>query len=145
MSVNNFTTGIDVSVQINTSYGPLLIPATAILDFKADPETTKLRSKGIDGLTRHAVIPDSWKGSVMIDRLDQTVDNCWGRLEEDYYANRRVGNATIIQRIREQDGTVSTWRFEDVCLTLDNAGDYAADKKVEQSISFQAARRVRVS
>ncbi|MDY3551405.1 hypothetical protein R5W24_000481 [Gemmata sp. JC717] len=145
MSVNNFTTGIDVSVQINTSYGPLLIPATAILDFKADPETTKLRSKGIDGLTRHAVIPDSWKGSIMIDRLDQAVDNWWGRLEEDYYANRRVGNATIIQRIREQDGTVSTWRFEDVCLTLDSAGDYAADKKVEQSISFQAARRVRVS
>ena len=71
MTVNNFTTGRDVSVQINTGYGPLLIPATAILNFKANPEVTKLKSKGIDGVSRHGVIPDSWKGSFNLDRLDQ--------------------------------------------------------------------------
>ena len=142
---NNFTTGRNISVQINTAYGPLLIPASAILNFKANPETTKLRSKGIDGITRNGVIPDSWKGSISIDRLDQTVDNWWAQFEADYYANRRSGTATIIERLQEQDGTVSTWRYEDVALTLDDAGDYAADKKVEQMLSFEASRKVRVS
>ena len=145
MTVNNFTTGRDVSVQINTPAGPLLIPATAILSFKASPETTKLRSKGLDGITRHGVIPDSWKGSITIDRLDQAVDNWWAQFEADYFANRRTGVATIIERIQEQDGTVSTWRYEGVCLTLDDAGEYAADKKVGQMLSFEAARRIRVS
>jgi hypothetical protein len=145
MTVNNFTTGRDVSVQINTANGPLLIPASAILSFKANPEVTKLRSKGLDGITRNAVIPDSWQGSITIDRLDQTVDNWWAQVEADYFANRATAPATIIERIQEQDGTVSTWRYEGVCLTLDEAGDYAADKKVEQTLSFEAARRVRVS
>lgn len=145
MTVNTFTTGRDVSVQINTPAGPLVIPATAILNFKASPETTKLRSKGLDGKTRHGVIHDSWKGSITIDRLDQTVDNWWAQLEADYFAGRRTGTATIIERIQEQDGSVSTFRYEDVCLTLDDAGEYAADKKVEQMLSFEAARRIRVS
>src|SRR4051812_39444936 len=145
MTVNQFTTGKDISVQLNTSYGPLLIRATAILGFKRSPETTKLRSKGLDGVVRNAVIPDSWKGSITIDRLDQTVDNWWAQVEADYFANRGSAPGTIIERIREQDGTVTTWRFEGVCLTLDDAGDYAADKKVEQMLSFAASRRVKVS
>jgi hypothetical protein len=145
MTVNNFTTGRDISVHINTPAGPLLIPASAVLDFKRNPETTKLKSKGLDGKSRNGVIPDAWKGSITIDRLNQAVDNWWAQLEEDYYANRPTGTATIIERIQEQDGTVSTWRFEEVCLALDDAGSYAADKKVEQVLSFEAARRVRVS
>ncbi len=145
MTVNNFTTGRDVSVQINTSYGPLNIPASAILSFKANAEVTKIKSKGLDGTTRHAVIPDSWKGSFTLDRLDHAVDDFWGRFEADYYANRSTGTGTIIERIQEQDGSISTWRFDGVVLSLDDAGDYSADKKVEQTISFEAAHRVRVS
>lgn len=145
MTVDNFTTGRDISVQINTPAGPLVIPSKAILDFKRNPEVTKLKSKGLDGVTRHGVIPDSWKGSITIDRFSQAVDNWWAKVESDYFDNVPTGSATILERIREQDGTVSTWRFEGVCLTLDDAGDYAADKKVEQMLSFEASRRIRVS
>jgi hypothetical protein len=145
MTVNNFTTGRDISVQINTANGPLVVPAKAILSFKRNPDATKISSKGIDGVMRSAVIPNAWKGTITIDRLDQTVDSWWAQVEADYFDNRATAPATIIERIQEQDGTVSTWRFEGVCLTLDDAGDYAADKKVEQVLSFEAARRVRVS
>src|SRR5262245_15075504 len=127
MTVNQFTTGRDVSVQINTSYGPLLIPTSAILNFKANPEVTKLKSKGLDGLSRHAVIPDSWKGSFSLDRLNHALDDFWGQLEADYYAGNSIGVGTIIEKIQEQDGTISTWRYQDVVLTLEEAGDYAAD------------------
>lgn len=145
MTVNQFTTGRDVSVQINTSYGPLTIPNTAILSFKADPEVTKLKSKGIDGVSRHGVIPDCWKGSITIDRLDHTLDDFWARFEADYYANNATGVGTIVETIAEQDGSITTWRYQDVVLTLENAGEYAADKKVEQTFSFEASKRVKVS
>jgi hypothetical protein len=145
MTVNNFTTGKDVTIQINTSYGPLNVPPSAILNFQADPDVTKLKSKGIDGTSRHGVIPDSWKGSITIDRLDHSLDDFWGRFEADYYANVASGVGTIIERILEQDGTVSTWRYDGVVITLEKAGDWAADKKVEQTFSFEAAHRIKVT
>ena len=145
MTINNFTTGRDVSIQINTSYGPLNIPSTAILNFHADPEVTKLKSKGIDGTSRHATIPDCWKGSVQIDRLDHSLDDFWGRFEADYFANNATGVGTIIERIQEQDGTISTWRYDGVVITLEKAGDYAADKKVEQTFTFEASHRIKVT
>jgi hypothetical protein len=145
MTVNNFTTGRDVSVQLNTSYGPLTIPPTAILSFEADPEVTKLKSKGIDGTSRHAVIPDCWKGTILIDRLDHSVDDFWGRFEADYFANNSTGTGTIIERIQEQDGSISVWRYDGVVITLEKAGSYAADKKVEQTLSFEAAHRIKVT
>jgi hypothetical protein len=145
MTVNNFTTGRDVSVQINTSYGPLIIPSTAVLSFNADPEVTKLKSKGIDGTPRHAVIPDGWKGSITLDRLDHALDDFWGRFEADYFANVATGVGTIIERIQEQDGTISTWRYDGVVITLEKAGDWAADKKVEQTFTFEAAHKIKVT
>jgi hypothetical protein len=145
MPINQFTTGRDVSVQINTPNGALIIPSAAILSFKANPETTKIRSKGLDGVTRHGVIPDSWKGSFTIDRLSRAIDDWWEQYERDYYDNRNTGIATILERVQEQDGSVSTWRYEGVALALDDAGEYAADKKVEQALSFEASRKVKVS
>ena len=128
-----------MSVQINTSYGPLNIPATAILNFKANPEVTKLKSKGLDGNTRHAVIPDSWKGSISPSTASTTSSTTSGD------ASRRITSptappepATIIERIQEQDGTRSALGdYEGVVLTLDDAGDYAADKKVEQTFTLR--------
>jgi hypothetical protein len=144
MTVNQFTTGRDITVQINTSYGPLVIPNAAILNFQADPEVTKLKSKGIDGTSRHAVIPDSWKGSFMLDRLSHALDDFWAQFESDYYAGNSTGVGTITQTIAEQDGTISTYRYDGVVLTLEKAGDFAADKKVDQTLTFEAAHRVKV-
>lgn len=146
MTVNQFTTGRDVSVTINVGSGfSLNIQPTAILSFNADPEVTKLKSKGIDGTSRHAVIPDCWKGTIVVDRLDHSIDDYWAAFEAAYFANNATTSGIITETVQEQDGSITTWRYDGVVLTLEKAGDYAADKKVEQTLTFEAAHKIKVA
>ena len=143
MPINNFSVGKDVSLTVVTSYGTMKL--SGLTDFSADPMTTDLKSKALDGTPRFGFIPDGWKGSFKFDRLDATVDNLWAQMEADYYAGKNLQAGTISEIITEADGSVSQWRYDGVILRLEKAGDWGGDKKVEQSISFEAAHKVKVS
>lgn len=142
MPVNQFSVGRDVSLTVVTSYGPLKF--AGLTDFMADPMTTDLKSKAIDGTPRFGFIPDGWKGSFKLDRIDPTVDSWWAQVEADYYAGKNIPTATIAEIITEADGSVSEYRYTGVVLRLEKAGDWGGDKKVEQSVVFEAAKRVKV-
>ena len=143
MPSNSFTVGRDISLTIVTPSGVLTIPG--LTEFSADPETTKLKSKAIDGTTRHAVIPDGWKGSFKVDRIDPTLDNYWAQFEASYFSGVNITAATITEVLQEADGSITEWRYEGVVLDLDKAGDYGGDKLVSQSLSFMASRKIKVS
>src|SRR6185312_11460079 len=108
MPTYNFSVGRDVSVTVVTSYGTLTF--NGLTDFSADPMTTDLKSKGIDGTPRFGFIPDGWKGSFKLDRLDPTVDNYWAQVESDYYAGKNIQAGTISEIITEADGSVTQWQ-----------------------------------
>lgn len=143
MPFNNFSVGKDVSLTVITSLGPLSF--IGLTDFTADPMTTDLKSKSIDGTPRFGFIPDGWKGSFKLDRLDPTVDNYWAQVEADYYAGKNIQAGTINEIITEADGSVTQWRYDGVVLRLEKAGEWGGDKKVEQSISFEAAHKLKVA
>jgi hypothetical protein len=143
MTINQFSTGKDVTLTLTTSYGTLTIPG--LLEFTADPEVTKLKSKGIDGNSRHGVIPDGWKGSFKLDRLNYAVDNLWAQFEADYYAGKSQTTGTILEIIQESDGTITQWQYDGVVITLEKAGDYKGDTKVEQTITFEAAHKTKLA
>jgi hypothetical protein len=143
MPINNFSVGKDVSLTVVTSYGTLRF--AGLTDFMCDPMTTDLKSKALDGTPRFGFIPDGYKGSFKLDRLDPTVDNYWAQVETDYYAGKNIQPGTISEIITEADGSLTEWRYTGVILRLEKAGDWGGDKKVEQTISFEAARKVKVS
>lgn len=143
MPINGFSVGKDVSLTVVTSYGTLTF--AGLTNFMADPMTTDLKSKAIDGTPRFGFIPDGWKGSFTLDRLDPSVDNYWAQVEADYYAGKNIPAGTINEIITEADGSVTQWRYTGVILRLEKAGDWGGDKKVEQSVSFEAAKKVKVS
>ena len=142
MPVNNFTTGRDVQLVIQLATGPLTLTIT---DFSAKPKTTTLESKPLSGIKQHAYIPDGWDLSFKIDRMDTSADDFWANFEAQYYAGVNQVAGTIYETIAESNGSVSQWRFTNVVVKLDSAGDYSGDKKVEQSFSGMATLRVRVS
>lgn len=142
MPVNQFSVGRDVSLTVVTSYGPLKF--AGLTDFMADPMTTDLKSKAIDGTPRFGFIPDGWKGSFKLDRIDPSVDNWWAQVEADYFSGKNVPPATISEIITEADGSISEFRYTGVVLRLEKAGDWGGDKKVEQTVVFEAAKRVKV-
>jgi hypothetical protein len=143
MPVNSFSVGKDVSLTIVTSQGTTVF--NGLTAFTADPMTTDLKSKAIDGTPRFGFIPDGWKGSFAIDRLDPSVDNYWAKVESDYYAGVDIQPGTISEIITEADGSITEWKYTGVILRLEKAGDWGGDKKVEQTITFEAAFKRKVA
>jgi hypothetical protein len=143
MPANNFSVGRDVSLVLVTSYGTLTL--NGLTEFTADPATTDIRSKKIDGTPIFGFIPDGWKGSFKADRIDPTIDNYWAQVEADYYAGKNLAGGTITEIIQESDGTTTEWRYDGVIIRLEKGGDWGGDKRVEQSITFEAAHKIKVS
>lgn len=142
MPMNNFSVGKDVTLTVVTSYGTLKF--AGLTDFTADPMTTDLKSKKLDGTPIFGFIPDGWKGSFKLDRVDPTVDNYWAQVEADYFAGKNVQAGTISEIITEADGSITQWRYDGVILRLDKGGDWGGDRKVEQTITFEAAHKIKV-
>jgi hypothetical protein len=142
MPTNNFSTGKDVTIVIQTANGPLQLELT---DFDYKPKTSTLESKNLRGKKLHAYIPDGYDLSFKVDRMNSVVDDFWAAFEAIYYAGVNQLAGTIYQTIREANGSISQWQFNGVVIKVDNLGAWAGDKKVEQSLSGMATERVKVA
>src|SRR5271163_3909762 len=142
MPVNNFTVGKDVSLVVQTPTGALTV---ALTDFSADPVYADLKSKPLSGVPIFGYIPDGWKLSFKLDRQDSTVDSYFAALEAAYYNGTNRLSGPVYKTITETNGSLTQWRYTGVVLKLDKPGDFSGDKKVEQSFSGMASRKVQVS
>ena len=143
MPANDFSIGKDIGFTVVGPYGGLVF--NGVTDYSAKKDDSVLKHKGIDGLTRHAVLPDAWEVSIKLERQDPTVDRFFARLEADHFAGANIKGGTIVETIKEVDGTVSQYRYENVVLKMDGAGDYKGDSFVPVSLTAYASRRVFVA
>ena len=135
--------GKDYAIDIVQSGGQVLRLGN-VTDFDAKPNTKDLKSEGIDGIVRHAIIPGGWTVTLSIDRQDRGVDDFFAQFEADYYAGKTLRNMTITESINEADGTISQWRYVGVALKLDDNGKRKADEYVKMKMSGHCAKRLRV-
>lgn len=142
MPINNFSVGRDVSVTIVTASGPLSF--NLVTDFKSKQDETKTRIKGMDGKTRWVRFFDGWTGSFAIERRDSTPDDYFAQLEANYYAGINEQACSITEIISEPNGALTQYRYFGVLLSFDDAGSWAGDATVKQSISFVCERRIKV-
>jgi hypothetical protein len=135
--------GRDVSLTIVTGSGPLNL--NLITAFRSKPDMAEVKVKGLDGLTRHARFYDGWSGGFDVERQDSTVDDYFAQLEANYYQGISEQPATITETITEPNGAVTQYRYMQVLLKLDNAGEWKGDSTVKQQISFVAAQRRKIA
>ena len=143
MPVNGASAGRDVTLTIITPNGPLTIGL--LNNFRCKQESTEENATAIDGVTRHRRFFKGWTGSFEADRVDSTLDDYFALLERGYYAGVSEPPNSITQTIQEPNGAISQYRFFGVQLKYDNAGDWAGDKIVKQSLSFVASRREKIA
>jgi len=143
MPLNGFSVGRDITLSINTDQGVKRF--SLITGFSSKPQSTDQRLKGIDGITRHLVFPEGWQGTFNLERQDNTLDDYWATIEENYYSGLSLGEASITETITEVDGSISQYRYQGVIFKLNDAGDWKGDKSVSQSLDFLASRRIKVS
>lgn len=142
MPTNNFSTGKDVTLVIQTQTGALNLQLT---DFAAKPKTTTLESKTLNGKKQHAYIPDGYDMSFKVDRMSPDVDNFWASFEAAYYAGLNQLSGVVFETIKESDGSITQWQFNGVVIKVDDLGSWSGDKKVEQSLSGMATERIKVA
>lgn len=145
MPMNGQTVGRDVSIDLMTSRGLLAIPAGAITDFASQPTTSSTSSKGLNGVTRHAVFPDGWTGALSVDRMSSQLDDYWAQLEADFYNGVNILPGTITETIQEPNGGVSQYRYTGVMFDYKDAGTKTANQLVKLKLNFMAARRIKVA
>lgn len=143
MPLNGFSVGRDVSLDIIGPAGPLRF--NLVTGFNSKPDITDQKVKGLDGITRHVRFPDGWSGAFDVTRSDSTIDDYFAQIEANYYAGLNEQPCTITETITEVSGAVTQYRYLQVLLKLDDAGQWQGDQTVKQKVSFVAARRVKVS
>lgn len=143
MPLNGFSVGRDVSLDIIGPAGPLRF--NLVTGFNSKPDITDQKIKGLDGITRHVRFPDGWSGAFDVTRSDSTIDDYFAQIEANYYAGLNEQPCTITETITEVSGAVTQYRYLQVLLKLDDAGQWQGDQTVKQKVSFVAARRVKVS
>jgi hypothetical protein len=143
MPVNGFSVGRDVTVDVIGPTGP--VKFTLITQFSSKPVITENKIMGLDGICRYQLLPDAWEGSMELERADNKLDDYFADIEKQYYAGQNLSPGTITETITEPGGGISQYRYEQVQLKLEDAGEWAGDKSVKQKIMFYASRRKKVS
>ena len=143
MPLNNFSVGHDLQLTVVTGSGPLVL--NLVTEFQSKQDVTKVKSKGMDGITRNVNFPDGWSGSIMLDRRNSTIDDYFAQLEADYFNGIQHSSVNLTQTITEVNGSVSQYRYTKVVFDFEDAGSWAGDKLVKQKLGFVAEKRIKLA
>ncbi len=142
MSQQGFSIGRDVTLVVVLPTG-LTLRLDKVTGWTAKQDTSDQKIKGLDGSIDHLRWYEGWTGSFKIERRSSIIDDYFAQLEANYYADIDEPPAFIQQTIKEPNGVVTQYRFEKVLLKYDDAGDWASDKSISQTVSFMASKRIK--
>lgn len=112
-----------------------------VTGFDAKQDTVKLKSRRLDGIKLNADLPDGWSGSLEIDRGTASLDSLFSLLESAWIDQGVYNNFTMYQYVTELGGAQTIWIFDNVAISLGDAGKWASDAITKQKIDFTANRR----
>lgn len=144
MPINGFTVGRDVGLTIVAGNGQALT-LNLITGFQSRQDTIDVKIKGLDGVTRFLRFFDAWSGSFTLERQDSTLDDYFCQLEANFYQGQNEQSASITETVQEVSGALTQYRYKNVLLKLDDAGEYRGDQSVKQTMSFVSHRRVKIA
>jgi hypothetical protein len=143
MPFNSFSIGKDVTIDVMTPSGLLQLPVT-VTQFNMDPIYKDINCATLGGEVLESALPAGWRGSIMLDRQDGTVDDFFAQYEAGYYAGQNIQWSQITETISEADGSISQYRYTKCSLKFEKAGDKKGDDKISQTIGVFASKRLKV-
>ena len=142
MSGSMFSVGRDCQVVVLGAYGR--VDLAHVTGFEARQHTASVRVDRIDGVQLGAELPKGWDGTFELERGNSAADDFIAQLEADYYAGNMPAPGTLYQYVAENDGSTSTYQFNNVVFKLASSGAWRGDASVKQRLEFFASARVRV-
>lgn len=144
MPIGGYNVGRDWAIEVFDPIAGGLVQLPLITGFSRRQDTAQLESVPLDGRRRRVEIPLGWSGSITFDRTDPRVDAWLASHEEAFEAGLDVPFATLVETVREVDGSITVFRYPDVCFVYSNAGDVRGNDKAEQTVEWYSGRRQRV-
>ena len=135
----SFDTGRQCNLVLVGPYGRIELPNITGFDAKQNVATIKVNR--LDGVQMNAKLPQGWSGGFDLERGDSAVDEAFNAIEAGWFNSGSLGTSTIYQYIDEADGSTSCYQFDNVALSLADAGNWRSDQTVKQRIDFEANRR----
>lgn len=133
-------TGRDCSVVVvHPAFGRIQLDNVTGFDPKQD--VIKLSTKRLDGVRMTAHLPNGWSGSISVDRGTPSLDIIVAQIEAGWIDSGTYQNCTLYQFIAEAGGTQTVAIFDNVSLTLADAGNWQPDAVTKQRLDFEANRR----
>jgi|SRR6185312_157817 len=142
MAINGVNVGRDVSLSVQTAIGTLSIDITTAFDPK--PEYDKRKSRPLNGTPLNVPIPAGWNLTIELDRANADVESFFAAQEAGYFAGNGIAPATINETIQNADGSISVFLYQDLMLTLDDAGRKTADDIIKMRIAGEAGTRIQL-
>lgn len=115
-----------------------------VIGFQAEQQVKSQRSDPLNSAPIEFNTPSGWRGQFQIDRGSSAVDDLVASIESAFWSAGVIGSGTIYQYVTEADGSLSTYEFIGVSLTLASLGHYRAENIVTQTLSFFASQRRRI-
>lgn len=143
MSINGYTTGNDVEVDLNTQNGLISIPK--IISFSSKPKYSESDITAMNGGTDTLLIPLNWGGTIEAEKQDDTLDAFFAAIEANYFNGVSITPGTITETINNPDGSVSVYRYQNVQFKFTDPGKKEGNKTVRQTMDWTAKRRIKVS
>lgn len=142
MPQGQYSIGRDIGLVLVTPDGPITLNTITSFKSKSDDNVQKLVL--LSGITDHLRFFQGWSGSFVIERASAVLDQYFALTEDRYYRGIRERYASITQTIQESNLSITQWRYPRTILSYADAGEYAGDKSVKQSINFVSGRRVQI-
>jgi hypothetical protein len=146
MATNDFSLGRATSIVLTH---PLAQTAGGRVDlqhvtgFHATQTYNSPKVDRLDGVTLSKDVPKGWTFTIDIERGNQQVDLLQSAVETAWYTLGTAPYGSMTQYTQEQDGSVSTYQYDNVSLKIDS-GDWKDDAAVKQKITGTASRRRQV-
>jgi hypothetical protein len=142
-AIADFNIGRDVEVV-------LMMGALGRLDlqkvegFSARQVTNTVQIKPLNEPMIGRYVPSGWEGDFSVDRANSVVDDAIATIEAGFWNGLRLATGTMFQYINEVNGSVSTYQYDEVSISLSDAGAATADAPIKQKITWMARRRRKV-
>jgi hypothetical protein len=139
-----FNTGRDCTVVIiHPVYGQVQLDN--VTGFDAKQTVVKLKSRRLDGVKLNADLPDGWEGTLDVDRGTASFDTLFANIEAAWLNQGVYNNCELYQYITEVGGSQTVWAFDNVAISLPDAGKWQADQITKQRLEFAANQRRQLS
>lgn len=133
--------GRDYSLRLNSVGSNLELPVISIEKVNARPTNEVKKYVPINGLMQPVLFHIGWELDITLARRDNRIDLWWALLEAQYFNGVPQPGGFLSETITEADGSRTQFMYTDLVLELTDAGTYAGNEFVIQTLKGYASRK----